>query len=70
MDASIEVKYMKKMNIRILASSMYSSDELLNLHSFRRDLYFRISDCIIELTPLRERIEDIKSLTNQFIMNL
>jgi transcriptional regulator with PAS, ATPase and Fis domain len=58
---------LEKMNSRIIASGSRSRDELLNLHSFRKELFFRISDCVIELIPLRERKEDIKPLAHHFI---
>jgi two-component system response regulator PilR (NtrC family)/two-component system nitrogen regulation response regulator GlnG/two-component system response regulator HydG len=56
---------LEKMYIRIIASSTRCLNELLN-HSFRKELFFKISDCVIELIPLRERKEDIKPLAHHF----
>ena len=67
-DTTEEMEYMKKMNVRTIASSTYSSDELQCLGSFRRDLYLKISEYVIESIPLRERKEDIKPLAYHFIM--
>lgn len=68
LDTISSMKYVKKINIRVIASSMYSSDELQCLGSFRRDLYLKISEYVIESIPLRERKEDIKPLAYHFIM--
>ncbi len=57
----------KKVDIRIISATTYSSHDLLNLKSFRTELFFRISEYIIELKPLRERKEDIKLLAAHFL---
>jgi len=57
----------KEVNIRIISATTQSPHELLNLESFRTELFFRISEYIIELKPLRRRKEDIKLLANHFI---
>ena len=57
----------KAVNIRIIAATTQSPHELLNLESFRTELFFRISEYIIEIKPLRQRKEDIKLLANHFI---
>ena len=40
---------------------------MLNDGTFRSDLYFRISDHVIKLPPLRERKEDIWDMVESYI---
>ena len=61
------IKDRKTVDIRIISATTQSPDKLLNLETFRTELFFRISEYVIELKPLRERIEDIKPLANHFI---
>ena len=61
------IKDRKPVDIRIIAATTKSPDKLLNLDTFRTELFFRISEYVIELKPLRERIEDIKPLASHFI---
>ena len=62
------LKDRKKVNIRIISATTHSPHELMNLDTFRKELFFRISECIIELKPLRERKDDIEMLANHFIV--
>ena len=56
-----------KSNVRILASSNRDMEEAITEGAFRQDLYYRLNVVNIELPPLRERKEDIKSLVEYFI---
>jgi len=53
-------------NARIIATTN-KSESLLDEKVFRPDLYFRLSTTIINIPPLRERPNDIISLTNYFL---
>ncbi len=56
-----------KVNIRIIAATNKSLDELLQKGEFRQDLYYRINIVRMHLPPLRERKEDIPLLVDHFI---
>jgi DNA-binding NtrC family response regulator len=54
-------------NVRIIASTHRDLKSCSAQGVFRADLYYRLSVFTIELPPLRERIEDLPTLTQQFI---
>jgi two-component system NtrC family response regulator len=54
-------------DFRLIAASNRDLDEMTNAGDFREDLLFRLRSIIIDLPPLRERIEDIKELTLHYI---
>lgn len=56
-----------KIDIRVIAASNQDLAALANQNLFRRDLFFRLSDDIIQLPPLSERREDIPQLIAHFI---
>lgn len=57
----------EKVDVRIITATNANIYNMLNDGSFRRDLYFRISDILIEIPPLREHKEDIKNIALDFI---
>jgi transcriptional regulator with PAS, ATPase and Fis domain len=54
-------------DVRIIATSNLALDQEMSAGRFRQDLYYRISEFIITLPPLRERAEDILYLANRFL---
>jgi DNA-binding NtrC family response regulator len=54
-------------NVRILAATNAPIDQLVVSGSFRADLYYRLCVFPINLVPLRDRKEDIPSLTEHFL---
>lgn len=52
---------------RLICSSNEKAEALLNEGRMRQDLFYRISDFILTIPPLRERKEDIWDLTEMFI---
>lgn len=53
--------------IRIIAATNKNLQILLKENKFRQDLYYRLSVLQVELKPLRERKEDIESITKFYI---
>ncbi|MDP7034121.1 MAG: sigma-54 dependent transcriptional regulator [Planctomycetota bacterium] len=56
-----------KADVRILAATNVSLDQLSGGEGFRQDLFYRLAEVIIEIPPLRERKEDIELLVNHFV---
>ncbi|MFK7791154.1 MAG: sigma 54-interacting transcriptional regulator [Devosiaceae bacterium] len=56
-----------KINVRVIASSSTDLAQALKNGSFRKDLYFYLNVFPIECQPLRNRSEDIPSLTRHFL---
>lgn len=58
-----------KVNFRVVSDSNQNFSDLIKKNLFREDLFYRISTVVIQIPPLRNRIEDIPDLTNHFIIN-
>ncbi len=56
----------RQLDVRLIAASHEDLAQLVQQKKFRSDLYFRVNTVIIRLPPLRERIEDIPLLAQQF----
>ena len=57
-------------NFRLVASTNRNLQKMVQERQFREDLLFRLQALTIELPPLRERTEDIKSLTIHYLEQL
>ena len=56
----------KKVDIRIIATTNVNIQEAINKGKFREDLYYRLNTINIKIPPLRERISDIHILFRKF----
>jgi DNA-binding NtrC family response regulator len=56
-------------NVRIVAATNENLEDCIADGTFREDLYYRLNVYLIELPPLRDRIEDIPLLADHFIQN-
>ncbi len=56
-----------KVDTRVILATNEDLAQLVERGEFRQDLYYRINVINIELPPLRERISDIRALTQHFL---
>jgi len=57
----------EKSNARVIASTNRNIKKLIEEEKFREDLYFRLKIYSIHVPPLRERLDDIPLLLNNFL---
>ncbi len=56
-----------QVNVRVICASNVSLRDLVKEGKFREDLYYRLNICEVNIPPLRERKEDIVSLSEHFL---
>ncbi|MGB9595850.1 MAG: helix-turn-helix domain-containing protein, partial [Candidatus Poribacteria bacterium] len=56
-----------KVDVRIIAATNKSLEQLVKERKFREDLYYRLKIVTIDIPPLRERKEDIPELVYYFL---
>ncbi|MGD9388330.1 MAG: sigma-54 dependent transcriptional regulator, partial [Gammaproteobacteria bacterium] len=57
-------------DVRVVASTQHDLPVLVQERRFREDLYFRLNVAQVNLSPLRDRVEDIGSLARHFMQRL
>ncbi len=57
----------KQVDVRVIAASNTDLEKLANENKFRLDLFHRLNIFVITIPPLRERKEDIPSLTEYYL---
>jgi transcriptional regulator of aroF, aroG, tyrA and aromatic amino acid transport len=55
-------------DVRIIAATNRNLEEMIREGKFREDLYYRLNVIPIIIPPLRDRLDDISSLVNLFIL--
>jgi two-component system response regulator AtoC len=58
----------KKVNVRFIAATNQDLADKVKRNEFRKDLFFRLNVMMIQVPPLRERIEDIPLLARHFMI--
>jgi len=56
-----------KVDVRVIAATNTGLEELIHLHKFREDLFYRLNVIKLELPGLRQRKEDIPLLVKHFL---
>jgi DNA-binding NtrC family response regulator len=57
----------RKVNVRVIAATHRDLKKLVDEGKFREDLYYRLKVFLIQVPPLRERIEDLRALVHHFL---
>ncbi len=57
----------KKADVRIIAATSRNLEEMIEIGTFRKDLFYRLNVIPISIPPLRERREDISPLITHFL---
>ena len=53
-------------DVRIIGTTHGDLKQLVDQKKFRSDLYYRLSVCVVQSPPLRERLEDLPALVEHF----
>ena len=56
-----------RVDVRVIAATNANLRRLVQEHNFREDLFYRLSVFPIELSPLRDRMDDLLLLTENFL---
>ena len=54
-------------NVRIIGTTHGDLKQSVDQKEFRSDLYYRLSICVVQSPPLRERLEDLPALVQHFV---
>ena len=54
-------------NVRVIAATNRNLDEMVAEGTFREDLYYRLREFVINVPPLRDRIDDLEPLVAHFV---
>ena len=58
-----------RVDVRVISATNRNLEERVRLRRFREDLYYRLCGFIIQIPPLRDRLEDIPQLAELFLQD-
>lgn len=59
-----------KVNVRVIAATNRNLEEMVQEGLFRKDLFYRLNVVVMDIPPLRERLEDIPPLVDSLLAKL
>ncbi len=59
-----------QLDVRIIAATNRSLEDMIHAGTFRKDLYHRLNVFVVDLPPLRDRLQDLPLLIDYFIKKL
>jgi transcriptional regulator with PAS, ATPase and Fis domain len=59
----------RRVDFRLIAATNCDLPHEIREHRFRRDLYYRLKVWDFHVPPLRERLEEVRTLANQFLVH-
>jgi Nif-specific regulatory protein len=57
----------RKVDVRVIAATHRNLEDLITQGKFREDLYYRLNVVPVHVPPLRDRVEDVRVLTEHFL---
>jgi DNA-binding NtrC family response regulator len=60
----------RQIDVRILAATNRDLPGLVSAKQFRQDLYFRLAGAVVEIPPLRDRLDDLALLVPELLGDL
>jgi DNA-binding NtrC family response regulator len=58
---------MRRVDVRVIAATNRNLEDEVEAGRFRRDLFFRLSGAVVEVPPLRERLDDVAILARAIL---
>ena len=60
----------RRVDLRLISATSRNLEELVGQGAFRADLYYRVNVIPIRVPPLRERLEDLRAISEAFLAGL
>lgn len=60
----------RTIDCRVISATHRPIEDMVDAGIFRRDLYFRLAEVVVELPPLRDRVEDVPFIATALLSSL